>query len=593
MLVVEGIGVEGFGSYKLPAAIELNGQGALAIVGDNGAGKSTLVSKALAWGLYGRAAPERMGSGTNALKGKLILNEDSDLATVRILLRRPTSAETLWEIVRMRGKKGGDSIVINDEAGTQEDIDAIIGADYEVFVRTCLRGQGDPWNWLEATDGKKREILDVICGSRALEPRYEKARQMQKDLETVLARVQAQISSVERRVAETNPEPLAAQAVAWEHDREMRRQSAEAEAKALHEALEAAMRADQAMLTMHDDSPVEDPAELLRQHQAAVDAAAYARDQALGELNAARKLFSQVETLTEGQPCPTCGVKITSKSSVLAERSLREKAYKEAAAERDAAETFLAERQKAKADTQAWAQEVRVRQAARSSYRPQEPSAKAAYEAALKRMEDVSTAANPYQVAADEAAKAHDNAARELTLLQELVITNERDLRMARAWVEVLAPKGVRAKMADQALYAIQDEANRWLKVLSGGSMVLTLSPRTETRENITSSITVHGKERPLISLSGGEKRRVNLAVDMGIASVFSSGAGLAVSLLVLDEEVLSGLDQEGKHQVTKALHDAGIADIVVVDHDPALYGSLPRTVKVSKGRQGSVVEVL
>lgn len=596
MLVVERIGVEGFGSYKAAAEIELNGQGALAIVGDNGSGKSTLVSKALAWGLYGKAAPERMGSSTSALKGKMILNDHADLATVHIVLRRGNASAPLrkWEIVRMRGRKGGDAITVNGNVASQGDIDAIIGANYEVFVRTCLRGQGDPWNWLEATDGRKREILDVICGSSALEARYEKARKLQKDLETVLDRVRSQIGSVERRVEETNPEPLAVLAATWDHDKEIRYQSALKEVEALYEALEAALRADQAMLTMHDPTPPVDPDDLLRQHKAAVDAASANRDQTLGDLNAARRLFGQVAYLGAGQACPTCGESIPPKSSIILERSLREKALQDAEAAHEAADAYHKECLRNRDEVRKWAADLRDREMVRRSYRPQEPSAKMAYDAAVRRAEDLHQAVNPYKVAAEQAEMAHESAAKELTLLQELVVTNERDLRMARAWVEVLSPKGVRAQLAEQAIYAIQDEANRWLKILSGGAMVLTLSPRTETREHITSTIEVHGKVRPLISLSGGEKRRVNLAVDMGIASVFTNGGGLALSLLVLDEEVLSGLDSEGKHQVTKALHNAGIADIVVVDHDPALYGSLPRTVKVVKDSNGSrVAEVV
>ena len=59
------------------------------------------------------------------------------------------------------------------------------------------------------------------------------------------------------------------------------------------------------------------------------------------------------------------------------------------------------------------------------------------------------------------------------------------------------------------------------------------------------------------------------------------------MSLLVLDEEVFSGLDEAGKSGVVTALHHAGVDDVVVIDHDPRLSGVLPRTVRVYLGPDG------
>ena len=112
-------------------------------------------------------------------------------------------------------------------------------------------------------------------------------------------------------------------------------------------------------------------------------------------------------------------------------------------------------------------------------------------------------------------------------------------------------------------------------------------------KEEINVIVTLEGTERDLMSLSGGEKRRVNLAVDMGIAAVFARGGSLALSLLVLDEEVFSGMDEQGKQAVAQALHRAGVADVLVIDHDDRLVGVLPRTIKVERDENGSHIEEL
>ena len=70
-------------------------------------------------------------------------------------------------------------------------------------------------------------------------------------------------------------------------------------------------------------------------------------------------------------------------------------------------------------------------------------------------------------------------------------------------------------------------------------------------------------------------------------ANLFKLALAAALSLLVLDENVFSGLDENGKAAIVAALHDAGVADVVVIDHDPRLSATLPRTVEVRVGPDG------
>lgn len=93
--------------------------------------------------------------------------------------------------------------------------------------------------------------------------------------------------------------------------------------------------------------------------------------------------------------------------------------------------------------------------------------------------------------------------------------------------------------------------------------------------------------ERDLLMLSGGERARINLAVDLGVAAAFSATDGLPLSLLVLDEGVFSGVDNAGKTAIVQTLLLAGVSDIVVIDHDPAARGRLDREVVVSRRPDG------
>ena len=58
--------------------------------------------------------------------------------------------------------------------------------------------------------------------------------------------------------------------------------------------------------------------------------------------------------------------------------------------------------------------------------------------------------------------------------------------------------------------------------------------------------------------------------------------------------ELLEAAQKQLLHGTAGALHAAGVADVVVIDHDPRLAGVLPRTVKVEQDADGysQVVEV-
>jgi DNA repair exonuclease SbcCD ATPase subunit len=219
---------------------------------------------------------------------------------------------------------------------------------------------------------------------------------------------------------------------------------------------------------------------------------------------------------------------------------------------------------------------------------PKAPAFATSVDLAKRRITDIETAANPWQAQVQLATTQRYALQREIAVLQELAISAETEQRIADVWVDALAPTGARAHMAEGTLAAIESEANRWLSALSDGHLAVQFAPTKETaqgavKDQIQTIVTFDGKERSFLAFSGGQKKRVNFAVDLGVASAFSRGGSLALSLLVLDEQLFSGLDEEGKRAVVHALNAAGVADVVVIDHDPALAMALPRAFQIVK----------
>ena len=148
-LILQNISLSGFGSYgPNEQTIRGGGAGPVAVVGENGAGKSTAVSKALTWCLYGKCAPERMGSGMRSISGKSVVNPACKVAQVSVEF---SDGGKEYTVTRSRKRSGSDTVSVTATTDgevevlepTEATIQSIVGADWFVFTRTVVRGQGD------------------------------------------------------------------------------------------------------------------------------------------------------------------------------------------------------------------------------------------------------------------------------------------------------------------------------------------------------------------------------------------------------------------------------------------------------------------
>ena len=610
-LIIHTVTAQDFLSYREPQSVTLSGQGPLAVIGKNGAGKSTLVSKAIAWGLYGTCSPERMGTSTRALKGKDVLRRGKPKASAAIVTieLHDTDTTEAFIVTRTRKRTGADKITITGGGSgwgatqTQADVDRLIGASYEVFVRTCLRGQNDPWNFAEATDMRKREILDAISGAELLGIPYERAKQIATTKKVEASSLLRRADDAKRRSDTVDPWDLGVKASGWKTAQASKIATAKAEANALESAVNTARKhdADQAAIHASREAHVTARPDRL-DHKPYIDATTGALGVAMKAryaLESAQLVNAEKQALIAAGLCATCGQAIAGDAHIrtLTDLTPFQTAVDKAERAHAEAERIGNEAIKWDLDTQAhWQKQM---DALPVAAKDRAPAAESQWQSAKDRAETISNAQNPWTEAEKRAWEQFRELKREAAVLLEAHDIADREARLAGAWQAVLAPKGVRAHLAEGALSAIESEANRWLAVLSDGRMSVSFPATRETKragvkEEIQTIVMMDGEVQPLLAYSGGEKRRINLAVDLGVASTFARGGALALSLLVLDEEVFSGMDEAGKAGVVTALHHAGVADVVVIDHDPALHGTLPRTVMVSRGTDGySMVEEL
>jgi len=570
-LKLESISVQGFISYRDPVEIEFRG-GVLGVVGKNGAGKSTIVSKALTWALFGKCAPERMGSGTSALRGGSVVHDDCKDCQVAVKLSRGSD---VYEIRRSRKRAGGEvcQVTKNGEIVTDEP-EHIVGAGYDVFVCTVVRGQNDPWNFAEATDARKREILDAISGAITLKIALAIAKSRSKEAQADLAKAETTLATLRSSLAGL-PDPVAKQNAAEAWDRETQ-QAIENERAILTQL--------QAQLADAGPEPTLDRTAFGQQLTAARTAVAEV-NAALGSAATRGKLYKQIEPM---KACPLCLEVVPATSKVVEAKVEAENAWRGAHERLKSAEQLQREWEGYARQQE---EEYRSRHAAwTGTQRVQQQIA--SHQAQLRSAEQAS---NPHRDSVTLMQEQRDQLGRQIGYQEAVLPELRRVLQIANEWAGILSPKGVPAHLSESAVAAIEAESNRWLAVLSGGRMSVEISTQKGSREQITVKVTAlkggRTVERDLIQFSGGERTRINLAIDLGVSSVVGRGSGLALSMLVLDEAVFSGLDEDGKGAVAEALVAAGVHDVVVIDHDTKLTGVFARTILVCEQGGSSTVQ--
>ena len=166
---------------------------------------------------------------------------------------------------------------------------------------------------------------------------------------------------------------------------------------------------------------------------------------------------------------------------------------------------------------------------------------------------------------------------------------------MLSACDKVLGMKGVRAQVLASALGGLEAVANGWLSRLAGDGLSLVLKPYVENKKGTTSEalsleVVGAGGGRGYRASSGGERRRIDLALLLALADVAAAAYRQEPGTLFFDE-VFDCLDSEGTDRAVEVIDElAKDRCCVVISHSPDLASAL-RPVLHLQVKDGSVVK--
>jgi exonuclease SbcC len=169
--------LRGFRSYADETRFDFTGRRLVGIAGPIGAGKSSILD-AVAFALYGETP--RGGKTTNSLISQrrdtlhveLVFEVDGEVwKVVRVLRRKGAPAHTLYRV-----DDAGEHAVATKAADVTARVEALLGLEFDAFRRSVLLAQNQFAGFIEATPGKRDQVLKGVFGFDRLDAMREVAK---------------------------------------------------------------------------------------------------------------------------------------------------------------------------------------------------------------------------------------------------------------------------------------------------------------------------------------------------------------------------------------------------------------------------------
>lgn len=619
------------GNVKLPLAK----QGLTYITADNrdtdaadnnGSGKTTLF-KALTWGLFGETI--------DGDKGDEVIRRGTKKAIVAV------GFEDGWKVERSR-TKGKPKVALFDDKGEQwkaskEDVEAEVarrlgGLDFQSFKNTVLYGQGDSKRFADKAtkDADRKEILHRILKTELLKRCHEWAKAEARRLKAERDAWVVKIDTLEAKRGEHDVDGLEARFNQWETERDEEVEELVEEAKDLRDKAKA-LEEEKAKIPELEAGIAE-----LEGKLAECEKAAKAADEAEERLDAARKVGGDAYEKThkirrdistakvklegaedqlselDGDRCPVCTSPLNEGHALehrneLAERVKKHKqALKRLEADMTKARKEHAESEKAVAAALEAFQEARdiadkasgysrkitilkgeIAEAEKAELRSA-GFVKQAKEA-LKRIKARNAETNPFEELLEEAkAKAKDFTKQKKKAAKGLDAVRY-DLAHYEFWTKGFGNQGLPSFVLDSIMPYLTERTNAYLRILADGDITVAFSTQRElksskgeVRDEIEISWTIEGVEGS--TPSGGQGKKIEISVGLALMDLVAAREGSNVDLIALDE-VLDGLDREGRARVLQLLQDlrARRNSIFVVSHETDVSEVFEKTLVVVK----------
>ena len=163
----------------------------------------------------------------------------------------------------------------------------------------------------------------------------------------------------------------------------------------------------------------------------------------------------------------------------------------------------------------------------------------------------------------------------------------DKELEYYKFWKDGFSREGIRSYLLDKAIPFLTERANNYLGILTDGGISVRFNARKqlasgEWRENFNVEVVNSNASETYEGNSGGEKRRIDLAISLAINDFIASRSGKRLNILLLDE-VFENIDETGVYYVVKVLEELAQnrSSVFVITHHDSLSSYFSETIKL------------
>jgi DNA repair exonuclease SbcCD ATPase subunit len=539
---VRKVHLQGFTKH-VDTSVYLPERGVIVVTGLNGSGKSSLIEAVsmAGWGETLRgASPWQDGR-----EGLVTVNTPE----VDIQRARTKAGKAMLDWGTPEGH-----VAYENNTKAQAALEAVIGP-FDVWRRTCVFSSQDAAHFTLSTDAERKRLLEAILALGRFDVALERCRVAKRAAEASLSMLSAQLEALKARLEAERARVADAQSTVKGLPPE---EDVSALAQKVDRLAKMVASYDAEMTHLRGTQRVEE--RMLANASAKVD-------------ESARRLFA-----LDKANCDRCGQKIP--------RSLV--APLRVAAEKDRDAMVVAERSAVAVREVVEAQlvelfEERIAFAARHAEHQARVHQAGVVSEQWKRARALLQNAQTGVAALEE----------RITKGVELVVVADREVKTLEAVDVVLGMRGVRAHILGKTLSALEAVANSWLQRVAGPGLSLSLKSYSEKKSGgVTDAISLEvvgaGGGFGYKAASGGERRRLDIALLLALAEVAQAAHGRGAGSTLWVDEVFDALDSPGMEAVVKAVQElAKDRCVVVVTHDEVLADELHavRRIHIDAGK--------
>lgn len=601
----------------------------------NGAGKST-VFDAIAWCLFGSTARGTTGDGVinnQAKKNCLVDLELRDGAEIYKVIRHRKHAKHKNALHVFHYDTAGVStdLTKGTDKLTQEVVQQIIGASYDVFCGAVYAGQEKMPDLPGMTDKNLKVLVEEAAGTTILEKGYKIALQSivaAKDkVATASASVdlvQVMIDSIDKVVVNVTND-----GERFEEKRE------DAIDNTIHTVKETINKAGvlKRKIDAADLPALEAKLKIARDKLDAV-AGERSTEQALYKKTAAessnvtiitrdldtlrRRGDAEKKTLDDvdhkiGCPCGECARPLTAAEIAPAKKAAADRLratvdeYKTRKSDLESAQKSLQSvtdsleaHRASMTDVSATNAEIATLNDKIAGVRDDQRDFNTLVATAkdLKdSIERIKKQENPHKATLDRLLSDRDAAAKKQAEAGEQLAKYQEDLEIAESVAKVFAPAGARAEMLDEVTPYLNSQTAKYLGTLSDGNMHATWTTLVKTakgdmKEKFAIEVVHDLGGDDFTNISGGEKRKVRIACALALQDLVASRATKAIDLFVGDE-IDDALDNAGLERLVMILEEKALerGSVFIISHSD-LKDWVRSVITVTKKSKGhSIIE--